>query len=645
MPWNDNLLGPHLQIAAYPGSPLRVIAGPGTGKTFALMRRITRFLESGLSPDQLLAVTFTRTAASDLVAKLAALGAPGAQNVRASTLHSLAFSLLAKAEVFALTNRVARPLLSHEIEMLVSDLQGEFDGKKATRRLIEAFEAYWATLQADEPGAPQQPLEQQFDVALRQWLDFHRALLLGELVPVALRFIQDNPHSPHVPSFTHVLADEYQDLNRADQALIDRLAGAGSVVVVGDPDQSIYRFRFANPEAMAAYSNTHPGTHDEVLGECRRCPQRVVAMAAALVVHNPRPEQPVLLPFAANPPGDVSIVQHTTLQAEVETLSAFLDWYLVQHPDLPAGELLVLTNRRRMGYLIREALNNVAVANLRLWAARSFFYEEALDELAAQEGFTLLTLLSNPDDRVALRTWVGLGSATARTGGWSRIRNHCVNAGVSPREALTSLAAGTITLPYTGAIVERFSELNNRLQQLAGLTGQPLVDAVFPSTTPECADIRGAATAVAGGHPAPADLLQELRTVVTQPEIPGDQSNIIRVMSLHKSKGLTARVVVVAGCVAGAIPTVDLEDPPDEQQRQIQEQRRLFYVAITRTTDVLVISGAARMSYAEAKQMNVQFGPGQGGNVTLIASPFLQELGLQRPHTETGQAWRTRVGF
>jgi DNA helicase II / ATP-dependent DNA helicase PcrA len=645
MAWNDNLAGPHLQIAAFPGSPLRVIAGPGTGKTFALMRRITRFLESGLSANEILAVTFTRTAASDLVAKLAALGAPGAQTVRACTLHSLAFSVLAKAEVLALTNRVARPLLSHELKMLVQDLADNFGGRKATRRLIRAFESYWATLQTDEPGWPHEPLEQQFDVALRQWLDFHRALLLGELVPVALRFIRDNPHSLHVPSFTHVLADEYQDLNRADQALIDQLAGTGNVVVVGDPDQSIYRFRFANPEAMADYSSTHPGTHDEVLGECRRCPQRIVAMAATLVSNNPRPAQPVLLPFPHNPHGDVSIVQHTSLQAEADTLSAFLDWYLAQHPDVPAGEILVLTNRRRMGYLIRDSLNNVAVQNLRLWAAQSFFYEEALDESTAQEGFLLLTLLSDPDDRVALRTWVGLGSATARTGGWARIRNHCLQAGASPRDTLNALVAGTLSLPHTGAIVERFSELNTRLQQLAGLTGQSLVDAIFPPATPGCEDIRGAATAAALEHPAPADLLQELRTVITQPEIPGDQSNIIRVMSLHKSKGLTARVVVVAGCVAGAIPTVDRDEPPDEQLRQIQEQRRLFYVAITRTTDVLVISGAARMPFGDAKQMNLQFGSGPGGNVTLIASPFLQQLGPQRPQTETGQAWRARLGF
>jgi DNA helicase-2/ATP-dependent DNA helicase PcrA len=326
-------------------------------------------------------------------------------------------------------------------------------------------------------------------------------------------------------------------------------------------------------------------------------------------------------------------------------MSAFLDRYLVQHPDVPPGEVLVLTNRRRIGYLIRDCLNNAAVQGLRLWAARSFFYEEALDDLAGQEGFTLLTLLSDPDDRVALRTWIGLGSPSARAGGWARIRTYCTQAGTSPRDTLNSLTTGTISLPHTGPIGARFAELHARLQQVAGLTGQPLVDALFPRGVAGCEDIRGAATAVAAQHPDPADLLQELRTVITQPEIPGDQSNIIRVMSLHKSKGLTARVVVIAGCVAGAIPTVDQRDPPDERLRQIQEQRRLFYVAITRTTDVLVISGAAQMPFGDAKQMNLQVGPGYGANATLIASPFLQELGPQRPQTETGQAWRTRVGF
>lgn len=76
MPWNAGLAGTYLNIAAYPGTPLRVVAGPGTGKTFALMRRVARLLEEGAQPNRILAVTFTRTAANDLVEKLAALGAP-----------------------------------------------------------------------------------------------------------------------------------------------------------------------------------------------------------------------------------------------------------------------------------------------------------------------------------------------------------------------------------------------------------------------------------------------------------------------------------------------------------------------------------------------------------------------------------------
>jgi DNA helicase II / ATP-dependent DNA helicase PcrA len=87
MPWNAGLQGTHLNIAAYPGTPLRVVAGPGTGKTFALMRRVARLLEQGAQPNRILAVTFTRTAANDFVEKLAALGVPGAEgNARLTNL-------------------------------------------------------------------------------------------------------------------------------------------------------------------------------------------------------------------------------------------------------------------------------------------------------------------------------------------------------------------------------------------------------------------------------------------------------------------------------------------------------------------------------------------------------------------------------
>src|SRR5713101_506225 len=108
MAWDTNLQGTHRAIAAYLGTPLRVVAGPGTGKTFALMRRVARLLESNVLPQNILAVTFTRTAANDLVEKLAALGVPGAEDVAAKTLHSLSFSLLSRNSVFQALGRIAR---------------------------------------------------------------------------------------------------------------------------------------------------------------------------------------------------------------------------------------------------------------------------------------------------------------------------------------------------------------------------------------------------------------------------------------------------------------------------------------------------------------------------------------------------------
>jgi len=181
MPWNTNLFGTPLNIAAYPGAQLRVVAGPGTGKTYALMRRVARLLEQNVPPDRVLAISFTRTAANDLVHKLAQLQVPGADQVAAKTLHSLSFGLLSRNSVFQMLGRVPRPLMAHEQDTMVCDLAPQFEGKKAVIRLVEAFEAYWARLQHHKPGWPNTPLEQAFDHELKSWLRFHKAMLVGFL--------------------------------------------------------------------------------------------------------------------------------------------------------------------------------------------------------------------------------------------------------------------------------------------------------------------------------------------------------------------------------------------------------------------------------------------------------------------------------
>src|SRR5262249_2405980 len=146
----------------------------------------------------------------------------------------------------------------------------------------------------------------------------------------------------------------------------------------------------------------------------------------------------------------------------------------IQHGDVDAGRVLVLAPRRQLGYAVRDALNALGVF------AHSFFHEEALDEVDAQQAFTLLTLLVNPEDRVALRCWCGFGSTPLRSGAWVRLRAHCETSGQGPLAALERLASGALTIPHTGPLVERFKELQTRLGELAPARGQALVDALFP---------------------------------------------------------------------------------------------------------------------------------------------------------------------
>ena len=649
MAWDTGLVGVHLAIAGYPDSPLRVLAGPGTGKTYAMMRRVARLLEDeDVPPEQILAVTFTRTAAHDLVDKLESLGVPGADQVSAKTLHSLSFSILGRGAVFQATGRVPRPLLACELEMMVNDLREAFGGKRDVRRLVKAFEAYWAKLQHNVPGWPIDPVEQQFDIALKAWLRFHKAMLVGELVPIAYDFIRNNPGHQDIPVYTHVLVDEYQDLNKADQELIDLLAGHADTTIVGDEDQSIYSFRYANPEGIVDYPNGHNNTHDEALVECRRCPQRLVQIASALIAHNNRQNPKNLNPCATNQQGTVYIIQHPSVANEIECLSAYVEHFLVANPDIPAGEVLILSSRRMIGNGIRDNLNARAQQHGYAWSASSFYFEDALDTEEAAVGFAVLTLLVSSQDRAALRAWLGTGSQDGRANAYARLRNYCQANGISPYDAMQGVVAATVNIPHITTLRTRFVTLTERLTALQNASLQDIVNDVFPPNVPGCADVRVLALAAMTNAADAKELWEELSVLITQPEIPGSQGVSVRIMSLHKSKGLTARIVIIAGCVAGILPSIDFDLPLDEQQRQRQEHRRLFYVGITRSTDTLVISSARSMLFKDAKHAGVSVvrRTGIAGRIAVLqASEFIAELGPQAPATIACAQWRQQLDF
>jgi len=140
----------------------------------------------------------------------------------------------------------------------------------------------------------------------------------------------------------------------------------------------------------------------------------------------------------------------------------------------------------------------------------------------------------------------------------------------------------------------------------------------------------------------PSELLDRIRSHVTQPEMPREGA-FSRVMSLHKAKGITARAVVISGCVEGLIPTLEENLPPTEMQVALQEQRRLLYVALTRCRQVLVISSVVAIERRLAYRMGARV-RGRGAYCGTVASRFLSELGPSAPQAIRGDEW-DRSGY
>jgi DNA helicase-2/ATP-dependent DNA helicase PcrA len=427
MAWDDDLNpdSAAFNIAASINRFNRVLAGPGTGKSFALKRRVARLLEEGTEPDRILPVTFTNVAAEDLQREMLRIGVPGCEQIRGSTLHSLCMGILSRQNVLEALGRIPRPLNRFEVEPLLYDLSAAFGNKRARAKRIRAYEALWARLQHEEPGYAPNAEDQAFEVALVDWLRFHQGMLIGEIIPHVDRYLRDNPVAPERRLYDHVLVDEYQDLNKAEQRVIDLLTEAAHLCIVGDDDQSLYSFKFAHPAGIRGFAETHRGTADHEVLECRRCPTRVVDMANALIAHNRDRDPRQLTPRDENGHGEVAIIQYQTLAGEAAGIAEFIE-DLIANQGYVAQDILVLAQRRSIGNPIHDALVGRNVP------AKSYYQEGTLDNVAAQERLAILKLLVDPQDRIALRWLLGYGSNDFRRGAYARVRQHCEQTGMSP---------------------------------------------------------------------------------------------------------------------------------------------------------------------------------------------------------------------
>jgi len=616
--WRKGLEGQALRIAASDSRYVRILAGPGTGKTFTMMRRIARFLEEGTNPSRILVATFTRTAAEDLRRKLENLGATGSEEIVATTLHSLCFSMLSRKDVLRSTGRVPRPLLRFEENYLLRDLDARFGNLRSRRKMLEAFLAGRSRFEQLGPGHPEYCLDQEFANSLSDWLRFHDAMLVGELVPLAYDYLSSSPGCSDSRRFDHVFVDEYQDLNQVDQMVVDLLANKATLTVAGDDNQSIYGFRHAYPKGIADFPRMHPGTQSEPLTECRRCPTSVVQVANSLMLASGASKSRCLRPCPGSKSGEVHLVRWSSPDEEASGIARIIGCYLKLGSPESAGEILVLAPRKSLITRVNQKMTECGIN-----AETVLAEEEIFETNECQKRILLLRLLSNPHDKAALRCWLGVESSSFLATAYSKLRDACESDGLGPKEMLDQLLASKRDVPGVGSLVSRYSSLLDELRLLKGLRGKAFLDAWLPANLNELEPLRNLLEDLVDPTTSSHDLLDYITNYVARPEAPMVSSNV-RLMTLHKAKGLEAHTVIVIGLVEGLIPSL----PDGLDQTRIDEQRRLLYVAATRARYRLVFSTWASASQKDVKQLKASEAGWAGRGVLRVReSRFLREIG------------------
>lgn len=516
-------------IAAGPG-PVLVVAGPGTGKTRTLVGRIESLLDSGVPPEKILAVTFTRRAAQEMRERLAAAKRPPESLPRADTLHALAFEYWAGAYDEAPT------VMDEESSLRVfAESQPELTGP----RLRQAFREY---MLARERRAVTVQMQEEYRPFVKK-KEYWNLVDYSDLLEFFLEQIESGIY---VRRHEHLLVDEVQDLSALQLGVVKALAGetGTGLFAIGDPDQSIYSFRGALADAAADLAATFPDLALIRLEENYRSAPAVLDLSAALF-----PGRPALAHHVAEPGEQLVFIapdadrEAAWIGERVRSLlggsSATLDGG--SGAGLSPGEIAVLVRFKALAGPIRRALERVGVPC-------------AVPE---QEAFWL-----EPRVAAILKTAKGfLGMTGPEEDGESDL--------VIPEQVLAKgplgLAAYLRDIPPFDRMFwqgRAFKELAKAFEGAGGWTG--LVNWV--------------------------DLQSEVEQVRQKAEK-------VQIMSLHAAKGLEFGAVFLPALEDGLMPFAgtgflsgklgEAEDRPPED-----EERRLFYVGLTRSKGRLYLSRA-----------------------------------------------------
>ncbi|MGI8843650.1 MAG: ATP-dependent helicase [Gemmatimonadaceae bacterium] len=595
--------------------PLLVLAGAGSGKTRVLTTRIARLIEEhGVDPQRILAVTFTNKAAGEMRQRVErALGETPA-GMWVGTFHSIGARLL----------RREAPLVGRTPSFTIYDadeslavVKGVMDqlkippkqfAPKAMHSLIS--DAKNALVSPDEYAAvardPMSRAAAQVYGALEPALRSNNAADFDDLLQLPVRILQDNPERLEAwrARFQFILIDEYQDTNRAQYRFITLLGGAHhNVCVVGDDDQSIYGWRGADIRNILDFEKDFPRARVVRLEENYRSTPQILDLANVVIRANTERRGKTLR--ATRPDGEqVTIVGCLDERDEAETIAEEVLTRRRADRTLALNDVAILYRTNAQSRALEESMRRHGIAYRLIGAVRFYDRREIRDLMS------YLRLIANPsDDEAFLRAITvprrGLGETTlallrerARTASVpmlvASVRGDLVE-GLRPsvRTALGDFAR-LITDLRTRAAEEPVDSVLREL--IERIRFEDLLRAEGPEGTERLENVRemvaGTAEVVVddGGELGltPLDHFLQRAALITDADRQQADADAITMMTLHNAKGLEFPHVFISGVEEGLFPLSRSMDEP----RQLEEERRLFYVGITRAERVLTITHA-----------------------------------------------------
>jgi DNA helicase-2/ATP-dependent DNA helicase PcrA len=612
-------LNPQQRAAVlHDGGPLLIVAGAGSGKTRVLTHRIAWLIaERNVSPGQVLAITFTNKAAGEMKERVATLVGPRAKTMWVSTFHSACVRIVraeGKRLGFSSSFSIYDADDSRRLMTIVCrDL--DLDPKRFAPRSIAAQVSNLKNELIDYETAKSQAtnyIEKTVAEAYALYQDRLRranALDFDDLIMTTVTLLQLFPDvaEHYRRRFRHVLVDEYQDTNHAQYVLVKELVGSGEgrseLCVVGDADQSIYAFRGATIRNILQFEADYPDATVVLLEQNYRSTQTILSAANAVIAKNPDRKPKRLWSDAGAGEQIVGYVAENE-HDEAAWVAGEIDRLSDEH-GVRACDVAIFYRTNAQSRVFEDVFIRVGMPYKVVGGVRFYERREVRDALA------YLRVLVNPTDTVSLRRIVnvpkrGIGDRAEacldayaereRTTFWEALR-HCEDV---PGLATRSLNA-----------VQEFVTLVEELMAVAAADSSPadVLEAVLDKT-------RYVAELQASGDPQDegrvenleelvsvarefeearpdgtlGDFLEQVALVADADEVPdGDESGgVVTLMTLHTAKGLEFPVVFLTGVEDGVFPHMrTLGDP-----KELEEERRLAYVGITRAEQRLYLSRA-----------------------------------------------------